>query len=321
MREKALGFSEMAKDRLFLLLLIVPAFAMLLFTIGIPIVKSIYMSFFDVTLLRMKSQPWNDFANYAGIFKDGEFFSALRVTLTYVFCIVSIQFVLGLFLALLLNSNIRFKKLFRTLILIPWIVPTIVSALLWMWLFQPQYGLVNYVLQELHLINGPKDWLTNLDLALPAVIVTALWRQLPFMSTMLLAGMQGIPEDMYEAARIDGANRTQTLLHITLPMLKNNIKTVTLISIIENFKMFPLFWIMTGGGPLDKTTTLAIYSYKAAFVQLDLGKGAAIGALWLIIMILISSLYNKLFSIGEEDESGRGKRRVKSKSVKQKVAA
>jgi multiple sugar transport system permease protein len=319
MRGKRL--SELVKDRMFLLVLILPALAMLLFTIGIPIVKSIYMSFFKVSLLSMKSQPWNSFANYKDILQDGEFFSALRVTLTYVFCIVTVQFVLGLFLALILNSTIRFKKFFRTIILIPWIVPTIVSALLWMWLFQPQYGLINYVLQQFHVIDKPQEWLTNMDLALPAVIVTALWRQLPFMSTMLLAGMQGISEDLYEAARIDGANRTQILLNITLPLLKNNIKTITLISIIENFKMFPLFWIMTGGGPLDKTTTLAIYSYKAAFVQMNLGKGAAIGALWLIIMIIISSLYNKLFALGEDAPAARkGKIYAKSSTVKQKQA-
>ncbi|MDF2958817.1 MAG: sugar transporter permease [Paenibacillus sp.] len=304
MKSKTFGWTELQKDRIFLLVLLLPALIMLAFTIGVPIIKSIYMSFFKVTLLSMKSQTWNQFANYAEILQDGEFFSAVKVTFTYVICIVSVQFILGLSLALLLNSSIRFKKLFRTLILIPWIVPTIVSALLWMWLFQPQYGLVNYVLQKLHLISGPNDWLTNIDLALPAIIVTALWRQLPFMSTMLLAGMQGISEDMYEAAKIDGANRMQILLFITLPLLKNNIKTVTLISIIENFKMFPLFWIMTAGGPLNATTTLAIYSYKAAFVQLNLGKGAAIGTLWLIIMILISMLYNKLFSLGE-GETGR----------------
>ncbi|MGO4497306.1 carbohydrate ABC transporter permease [Paenibacillus sp. 2RAB27] len=314
-------FSELAKDRLFLFALILPALAMLLFTIGIPIIKSITMSFFKVSLLSMKSQPWNNFANYKEILQDGEFFTALRVTLTYVFCIVSVQFVLGMALALILNSSIRFKKFFRTLILIPWIVPTIVSALLWMWLFQPQYGLINYVLQQLHIIDKPQVWLTNMDLALPAVIVTALWRQLPFMSTMLLAGMQGISEDMYEAARIDGANRRQILINITLPLLKNNIKTITLISIIENFKMFPLFWIMTGGGPLDKTTTLAIYSYKAAFVQMNLGKGAAIGALWLIIMVLIYSLYNKLFALGEDTPASRKeKKHAKIGSVKQKQA-
>ncbi|RTE04267.1 carbohydrate ABC transporter permease [Paenibacillus whitsoniae] len=319
---KGKRISELAKDRAFLLVLIVPAIAMLLFTIGIPIVKSIYMSFFKVSLLSMKNQPWNDFANYKEILQDGEFFSALRVTLTYVVCIVSVQFVLGMSLALILNSSIRFKKFFRTLILIPWIVPTIVSALLWMWLFQPQYGLINYVLQQLHIIGKPQEWLTNMDLALPAVIVTALWRQLPFMSTMLLAGMQGISEDMYEAARIDGANRRQILLNITLPLLKNNIKTITLISIIENFKMFPLFWIMTGGGPLNKTTTLAIYSYKAAFVQMNLGKGAAIGALWLIIMVIISGLYNKLFALGEDaPASGKGKKHAKIRAVKQKQAA
>ncbi|UJF35730.1 carbohydrate ABC transporter permease [Paenibacillus hexagrammi] len=205
-----------------------------------------------------------------------------------------------------MNSPIRFRKLTRTLILIPWTVPTIVASLLWMWLFQPQYGVINYMLQKLGFIDTPYQWLADLKLALPAVMTAALWRQLPFMTTMLLAGMQGISEDMYEAAKIDGANRRQTFLYITLPMLKNTIKTVTLISIIENFKMFPLFWVMTGGGPLNATTTIAILSYKTAFIQLDLGKGAAIGAIWLIILVLISWGYNKLFAIGE-DSGGKSR--------------
>lgn len=318
MKRKTFTWNEAWKDRVFVTALLLPALFILTFTIGIPIVKSIYMSFFDVSLLKMKHQPWNNLANYKEILSDGEFYSAVRVTLTYVACIVGIQFVLGLTLALVLNSSIRFKKLFRTLILIPWIVPTIVASLLWMWLLQPQYGLVNYVLLQLNIIDKPYAWLSDLKLALGAVIITALWRQLPFMSTMLLAGMQGISEDLYEAAQIDGANRRQLLFHITLPLLKNNIKTVSLISIIENFKMFPLFWIMTGGGPLNSTTTLAIHSYKTAFVQLDLGKGAAIGSLWLILMIFISIVYNKLFSLGEDQPERRRKHVPK---IKREVAA
>jgi multiple sugar transport system permease protein len=315
MKMKTFKWTEALKDRLFVTALLLPALLMLLFTIGVPIVKSISMGFFKVSLLSMKSQPWNSFANYRAIFANGEFLSAVRVTLTYVLCVVSIQFVLGMVLALVLNSNIRFKKLFRTLILIPWVVPTIVAALLWMWLLQPQYGVVNFILQQLHIIDKPLAWLSDIKLAMGAIIATALWRQLPFMSTMLLAGMQGISEDLYEAAKIDGAGRRQMLFHITLPLLKNNIKTVTLISMIENFKMFPLFWIMTGGGPLDTTTTLAIYSYKTAFVQMDLGKGAAIGSLWLIIMILISIGYNKLFSLGEDKPVRRKTYAVKTKQA------
>lgn len=296
------GFSERTKDLIFLTIIITPALAMLIFTIGIPIVKSLYMSFFNVTLLNMQQYEWNSFDNYKNIFADGEFVRALKVTFLYVFAVVMIQFVLGMMLALVLNSQIRFKKALRTVILIPWVVPTIVGALLWMWLFQPQYGVINYILTSLHITSQPYAWLSHMNLALPAVIAAALWKQLPFMSTMLLAGMQGISEDMYEAAMIDGADKRQQFFHITLPMLKNTIKTVTLIACIENFKMFPLFWIMTGGGPLDRTTTLAIFSYKAAFIELDLGRGAAIGVLWLLIMLTFSWVYNKLFSLGEAKE-------------------
>lgn len=296
-------FSERTKDFIFLILIISPALAMLIFTIGIPMVKSLYMSFFNVTLLSMHDYQWNSLTNYKNIFVDGEFIQALKITLIYVLSIVFIQFILGMMLALVLNSQIRFKKTLRTLILIPWVVPTIIGALLWMWLFQPQYGVINHILMSLNITDHSYTWLSDMNLALPAVMLAALWKQLPFMSTMLLAGMQGISEDMYEAAKIDGANRRQQFLHITLPMLKNTIKTVTLIACIENFKMFPLFWIMTGGGPLDQTTTLAIFSYKAAFIELDLGKGAAIGALWLIIMLAFSWTYTKLFSIGEDKEA------------------
>lgn len=295
-------WTEASKDKVFLLAIVTPAFVLMIFTIGIPIVKSLYMSFFHVTLLSMKSMSWNSFDNYKTLLADGEFFTSLRTTLIYVFGIVSLQFVLGLMLALVLNSNIRFRKWIRTLILVPWIIPTIIGALLWMWLFQPQYGVINYVLQALHLADKPPQWLGSPALALPAVMVAALWKQLPFMSTMLLAGLQGIPEDNYEAAEMDGANAVQQFRYVTLPHLKHTIKTVSLIAFIENFKMFPLFWIMTGGGPLDATTTLAIISYKTAFIKFDLGKGAAIGGIWLLLLLLFSWGYNRLFDIGEDKE-------------------
>ncbi|MDF2644787.1 MAG: sugar transporter permease [Paenibacillus sp.] len=295
--------SSRAKDRWFLFFLLAPPMVLLLLTLGIPIVKSIYMSFFDVTLVRMNDYRWNNFANYSHLWTENDFIQALRTTLIYVVGIVILQFVLGIVLASILNHVVRMRKLLRTAILIPWTIPTIVVALLWMWLFQPQYGVLNYILVNWGIIDKPYEWLSSLHLALPAVMVAALWRQLPFMSTMLLAGMQGISAEIYEASKIDGANSRQTFWYITLPQLKNTIKTVTLISMIENFKMFPLFWIMTGGGPLNATTTLAILSYKTAFIKLNLGEGAAIGVLWLLLLLFISWGYNKLFSIGEDNQA------------------
>lgn len=286
---------ERIKDAGFLLILIAPAAILLCFAIFIPILRSMYYSFFDYSLLRMSDPVFNGFQNFIDAFEDGDFIVSLRVTLTYVVSVVAIEFVLGMSLALLLNREFKGRKFVRSVVLIPWIVPTIVVALLWMWIFQADYGVLNYILVKLHILAENKKWVSEPDLALIAVMIAAMWRQLPFMATMLLAGMQGIPHDMIEAARIDGATKVQMFFRIILPFMKRIINTVTLVAIIENFKMFPMFWIMTGGGPMDRTTTLAILSYRTSFVELNLGKGAAIGVMWLIILVSISMIYNWLF--------------------------
>lgn len=303
-KRRRFRLGEKTKDSIFLAIVICPALLLLLSTIGIPIVKSLYMSLFEMSLLNMKQSTWNAFGNFKALFAEDDFLHSVSVTFRYVVSVVGIQFVLGMALAVILNGKMRFRSALRTVVLIPWVVPTIIGALLWMWLFQPQYGVINYILKSLHLVSEPLQWLSDIRLALFAVMIAALWKQLPFMVTMLLAGMQGISADMYEAAMIDGANKRQQFFHITLPMLKSTIQTVTLISCIENFKMFPLFWIMTSGGPVDATTTLSILSYKTAFIELDLGKGAAIGALWLVIMLLFAWVYNKLFTLGEGKGGG-----------------
>lgn len=254
------------------------------------------MSFFDLSLTNMTNPVFNGLKNYQEVLTEGAFLHAFKITVTYVMLIVSIQFVLGMLLSLLLNKEFRGRRVLRSIVLVPWIVPTIVVALLWMWIFQADYGLMNYVLMKIGILAEPTKWVADPNLALVAVIVAALWRQLPFMATMLLAGMQSIPQELVEAGTIDGANKWQLFRHITLPFLKNVIKTVTLVAIIENFKMFPLFWIMTAGGPMNKTTTLAVLSYQTSFIELDIGKGAAIGTLWLIILMIISAIYNKLLA-------------------------
>lgn len=290
------GISERIKDKIFLMTILSPALLLLCFSIFIPIIKSVYMSFFDLSLTNMTNPVFNGLKNYQEVLTEGAFLHAFKITVTYVMLIVSIQFVLGMLLSLLLNKEFRGRRVLRSIVLIPWIVPTIVVALLWMWIFQADYGLMNYVLMKIGILAEPTKWVADPNLALVAVIVAALWRQLPFMATMLLAGMQSIPQELVEAGTIDGANKWQLFRHITLPFLLNVIKTVTLVAIIENFKMFPLFWIMTAGGPMNKTTTLAVLSYQTSFIELDIGKGAAIGTLWLIILMIISAIYNKLLA-------------------------
>lgn len=291
---RKISITESHKDKLFLFTIISPALLLLFFSIFLPILKSIYMSFFEVSLTHMSNPIFSGLSNYVKVIKEGEFFHSLKVTVIYVVCIVLLQFILGMILSLLLNKEFAGRRLIRSLVLIPWIVPTIVVALIWMWIFQADYGLMNYILMKIGLLSEPTKWVAHPQLALIAVMIAALWRQLPFMATMLLAGMQGIPQELREAGTIDGASRFQLFFYIILPYMKNVIRTVTLVAVIENFKMFPLFWIMTAGGPMNKTTTLAVLSYQTSFIQLDLGKGAAIGTLWLLLLLCISFIHNRL---------------------------
>ena len=224
---------------------------------------------------------------------------AIMVTLTYVFVVVIVQLGLGLVLSLILNKTVVGRRLIRSLVLLPWVVPTVITALLWCWLFHSQYGIINYILVQLHILEKPVSWLSNVSLALPSIMVTSIWKQLPLMILMLLAGLQSIPVEMYEAAIIDGAGQFKVFLYITLPFLRNVIRTTVLMSIIMNFKQFPLFWIMTGGGPINATTNLAIYSYKNAFVNLNFGKGAAVATVWLGILLLTYFIYDKVFKVNE----------------------
>lgn len=288
-----------AKNRLFIICTLLPAVITILLCCFIPVVQSVSMSFFNYVLTSVGDYTWNNFQNYQEIFTEGELFPAIKVTLISVFYVVTLQLVLGLILALILSKNIVGRRFLRSLILIPWIYPTVITALLWGWMFHSEYGIVNYILLQLHILEKPISWLGSIKLALPSVMTASIWKQLPLMIIMLLAGLQSIPGEMFEAARIDGARGHQVFWHITLPFLRNVIKTTALMSIILNFKQFPLFWIMTGGGPLNATTTLAIYSYKNAFVNLNFGKGAAVAAIWLLILMMTYIIFDKVFKVNE----------------------
>lgn len=287
-------------DRIFALLLLLPALVIVGFTTFFPIAKSVIMSFFNYKLKANADYYWNDFFNYKELFQEGEIFTAIGTTFKFMTITVILIFIIGLILSNILNKDVKGRAVLRSVVLLPWIIPTIVTGLLWMWIFQPQYGVLNYILMKLNIIADPINWVASMKYALYSVVTASVWRQIPFITIMLLAGMQGIPNDLYEAATIDGANSRQCFFKVTLPMLSNVIKSTLLISIITNFKQFPLFWIMTGGGPVNKTTTLAIMTYKNSFVNLNFGKGAAVSTIWLVILIVFSIVYNKVFKTARD---------------------
>ena len=286
-------------DKQFSLMLLSPAVIITVIFILVPVVDSIYRSFFDYkvkNIISGKPGTWTNFANYVKLFTNGKLPTAMTNTLLFVFGVVIAQFILGMALALVLNTNIRFSRFIRSIMMIPWVVPTLISGLVWLWMFQPQYGLVKYFvgilsggkITDFAILNSPTT-------AMLGVSVAALWKQIPLATLLLLAGLANVPEDMLEAAKIDGANEAQRFFKITLPYMKSVIKVTVSMSIIENFKQFPLFWTMTGGGPNNSTTTMAILSYREAFVSNNFGSGAAVTTVWMLMMIAVVFVYNRIF--------------------------
>ena len=278
-------------DKIFAIALMIPAIITTVSFILVPVVDSIYRSFFDYKVRNIISgQPgvWNNFANYTKLFSNGKLIPSMTNTLAFVFGVVIAQFVLGMALALILNSNVKFSRFIRSIMMVPWVVPTLISGLVWLWMFQPQYGLVKYFvgiltkgrITDFAILNNPAT-------AMFGVSVAALWKQIPLATLLLLAGLANVPEDMQEAAKIDGANGVQRFFRIVLPYMKSVIKVTVSMSIIENFKQFPLFWTMTGGGPNNSTTTMAILSYREAFVSNNFGSGAAVTTVWMLMMIIV----------------------------------
>lgn len=286
-------------DKIFAIALLLPAIITTVSFILVPVADSIYRSFFDYhvrNIISGQAGVWNNFANYTRLFSNGKLLLSMANTMTFVFGVVSAQFVLGMALALVLNGSVKFSRFIRSIMMVPWVVPTLISGLIWLWMFQPQYGLVKYFVGIL--TNGKiKDFaiLNNPATAMLGVSVAALWKQIPLATLLLLAGLANVPEDMQEAAKIDGANGVQRFFRIVLPYMKSVVKVTVSMSIIENFKQLPLFWTMTGGGPNNSTTTMAILSYREAFVSNNFGSGAAVTTVWMLMMIIVVYIYNCIF--------------------------
>lgn len=302
-KKPAKALSRSAADKLFSLALLTPAAIMTTLFILVPVIDSVVKSFQKFQMKNIiKGTPgvWNDFANYIKLFQNGRLTEAAAHTFAFVAAVVIAQFLLGMALALLLNGNVRGARFFRSIMMTPWVIPTVISALIWMWIYQPQYGLLKYLLYamtggqvaDFAMLNNPRT-------ALWGIAVAALWKQVPLMALLMLAGLQNVPEDMLEAATIDGAGAARRFLSITLPYLKSVIKVAVTMSIIENFKQFPLFQTMTGGGPDGATTTFAILSYREAFISNNLGSGAAVTTVWMLLMMVVVVLSNRLLRVSD----------------------
>ena len=284
-------------DSLFGFALVAPALIVLLIVVALPILKGVYVSFFGYKLKNVTGSifnlKWNEFANYTSLFKRGEILGYFRNTIVFVLFTVVIQLVLGMIIALLLNSRIKASGLFRGLMLIPWTIPSVVVAILWRWMLHQDFGVINYIAYVCGITQQfTLSWQASDSLAMASIVIASVWRQLPYMMVMLLAGLQSVDVSLEEAAHIDGANGWHTFRHVVLPSIRPVLITSVWIAVMNNFQSYTIIANMNGTGA--STMTLSIAAYQEAFKSYNFGKGAAIGVMWLVLLFAITMLSNRL---------------------------
>jgi len=273
---------------------LVPVVVVLGATVLFPILKAMHMSLYNHVLIKPQEYRYVGLANYVRLLHDEVFWQSLGNSFYWVFGSVSFQFLGGFAAALLLHQSFRGRALVRTITLLPWIIPGVVVALIWEFIYQPNYGLLNDILSRAGLMTERVSWLSSPVLAMPAVIATNIWRGMPFFAIMLLAGLQAIPTDLYEAARVDGASVVRRFVHITLPMLRPIIVVATATRIVWTFNYADLIFVMTGGGPANATQITSTYTLLQAYSNLDFGYAATLSVALLLIMLAFTVFYLRI---------------------------
>jgi multiple sugar transport system permease protein len=240
-------------------------------------------------------KPYVGLTNYDDMIHDERFVQSVINTVYFTGASVPLSMIVGLGLALLLNQPIRFRGMFRTAYYLPVVTPFIVSSVLWKWLYNPDFGLFNYYLLKGHIIDQPLAWLSDQNLAMPAVILMSVWAGTGFSMVVYLAGLQSIPEELYESARLDGAGPISRLRHITIPMLRPTTLFLLVIGIIGSLQVFTQIYVMTNGGPVDKTTTMVYYMYKWAFVYYDMGYASTLAFALFVMLLIFTAFQLRLF--------------------------
>ena len=244
-----------------------------IFTV-LAVIYAFYLSFHEWNILE-PAKPFVGLDNYSRLLGDERFGGAIVNTLYYTAASVPLTMGLGLLIALLLNNQIRARGFFRTLFYLPVVTPLVIAAIIWKWVYNGDFGLLNYYLIQVGIIDEPLLWLADPNLAMPAVIITSVWKSVGFSMVVYLAGLQSIPEDFYDAAKVDGAVGWQRLKDITIPLLSSTTLFLAVVSVLGAFQVFTEIFIMTNGGPLGRTTTIVYHIYQTAFKYFDMGYASA----------------------------------------------
>jgi ABC-type sugar transport system permease subunit len=289
------------RERLFGYGLLLPTLAVLALVILYPLADGVRISLMRMKLTSVAEPRFIGFQNYLDLFQDEQFWATFRTTAIWTAANVVAQIILGLALAVLLNERLKARGLYRSAALIPYVVPSVAAALIWRWMYDGTSGIFNAILLRLGLINDYRPWLGEINSALPAVIIESIWKGTPFVMILLLAGLQTIPPEYYEAAAIDGASSWQRFRDITLPLLQPALAVATVLTTVYTVNNFNAIWLMTQGGPLGSTEILFTWAYKMAFVRFDFGVAATISAVLFGILAIFAAIY--IFLV-EREEAG-----------------
>lgn len=282
---------------------VLPAVIYMLVFIGYPIVYNWVISFQDATAFTLKDsgRAFIGFSNYKAIFSDPTFAHAIQHTFIYTIGCLVIQFTIGFLLAMFFAKKFTFAKPIRGLVVISWMLPVTVTALVFKFMFSQDSGIINTLLMNLHIIDEPIGWLLNGGTGMAVLIIANSWVGIPFNMLLLTTGLNNISTDVYEAASIDGATKRQLFFKITLPLLKPTIMSTLVLGFVLTFKVFDLVYVMTGGGPVDSTEVLSTYSYKLSFQQFQFGQGAAAACVLFVCLFIVALIYLKTISTSEVD--------------------
>ena len=278
-------------DKTTIYLLLLPSLVPIVILSVFPLLRGMYLGFTDARAGRNVDTHFTGFDNYRELLHDDLFWGSFRIGLVWAFAVTALQFLLALGLALLLNQTLRLRGLARVMALVPWAMPPVVVGILWRLVYHPDAGLLNEVLYRTGADGLQHNWLGNFSTALPAVILVGVWAGMPQTTVVLLAGLQGVPAVLHEAAAVDGATTWQRFRSITLPALAPVIVAITSLDFIWNFNSFGLVYVLTAGGPGGKTMLPMLFAYEEAFRYGNYGYAAALGNVMVVIIVGLLAVY------------------------------
>jgi trehalose/maltose transport system permease protein len=280
-------------------LFMAPMLVVLALVAGWPLLRTMWFGFTDATLADLGAAEFIGFINYYYLLTDPDWWTAVRNTLVFTGVSLTLETILGMAIALTLNAHFRGRGLLRAAVLIPWAIPTVVSAQMWNWMYHDVFGVINHVLQALGLITEPIAWTASPDTALIAVIMVDVWKTTPFMALLLLAGLQMLPQECYESAKVDGVHPVKVFFKVTLPLLKPALMVAIIFRALDALRIFDLIYVMSGNN--KDTMSMSVYARQQLVDFQDVGYGSAAATLLFLIIALITVVYLTLGKVGQED--------------------